>query len=201
MHTMPRQTGFTLIELLIVVVLIAITLTIGVPSLIDFIRNNRIITETNNFNLAINQTRSEAINRGQNVVLCRSVDSYATPPSCGGGTAQDWTTGMFIFVDVNENGAFDGGTDELIARFGAAAQHITITSDADADPAVIYLQDGTRDISGTTNIYDFTICDDRDDDGDLDEEYGRQISINAIGRPRLTKGTSTTPLASCDAPA
>jgi type IV fimbrial biogenesis protein FimT len=201
MHTMPRQTGFSLIELMIVVVLIAITLTVGVPSLIDFIRNNTIITETNNLNLALNQARSEAINRGLNVVLCRSTNPTATPPSCGGGTAQDWTTGMIVFADINQNAAFNAGTDELIARFEAASNKISITSNADADPAVVYRQDGTRDTSTSTNVYHFAICDDRDNDGNLDEEYGRQISINAVGRPRLTKGSIGSPITSCDAPA
>jgi type IV fimbrial biogenesis protein FimT len=197
MTAMPRQAGFTLIELLTVVTLIAITLTIGVPGLIDFFRNNQIIASTNNLNLAINQTRSEAVNRGHNVVLCRSTNPNATPPSCGGGTAQDWSTGMIIFADTDEDGAFTAGTDELVARFDAVANNVVITSDPDAEPSVTYTQDGTlgTPTSPLDNQLLFAICDDRDNDGSLDGAYGRLISISAIGRPTLTKGgVGCTPL-------
>ena len=55
---MKKENGFTLIELLTTLVIAAVLLTIGVPSMRDLIRNNRLIAATNTFVSSLNIARS-----------------------------------------------------------------------------------------------------------------------------------------------
>jgi type IV fimbrial biogenesis protein FimT len=66
---MQSSRGFTLIELMITVAILAILLGIGVPSFVDFIRNNRASTQANELATALNLARSEAVKRGLPVTL------------------------------------------------------------------------------------------------------------------------------------
>jgi type IV fimbrial biogenesis protein FimT len=61
--------GFTIIELLVVVAVVAISLTIALPSFQAFVLNGRISTETNNLVSALNIARSEAVKRGARVSI------------------------------------------------------------------------------------------------------------------------------------
>ena len=69
---MPRNSGFTLFELIVVMALAAIFLTMGVPVFRDFIREQRIIAQTNGLVGALNLARSEATKRGVRVLICRA---------------------------------------------------------------------------------------------------------------------------------
>ena len=60
-----NASGFTLIELLVTVAVIAIVLTIGVPSFQQVIMTNRMATQANDLLGSMNLARSEAVKRGQ----------------------------------------------------------------------------------------------------------------------------------------
>ena len=90
-----RYSGFTLTELVIALAIAAILLALAAPNMSSFIRNNRITTETNTLIAHINLARSEATKRNVVVALCRKNPDPAkqSPPECGGGTANDWSSG------------------------------------------------------------------------------------------------------------
>ncbi len=97
---MKQMLGFTLIEIMIALLLVAIVLTVGVPSLRDFIHNNQAASETNALLAAFNSARGAAIDRGIPVAVCASSNGTSCLNSSGCiGTATDWSGGWLIFVD------------------------------------------------------------------------------------------------------
>jgi len=66
---MPRQalpyraSGFTIIELMIAVLVLAILLTVAIPSLQDILKRNQVIGQTNEVIALIHLARNEAIRR------------------------------------------------------------------------------------------------------------------------------------------
>lgn len=83
---MNNQSGFTLIELLIVMVIAAVLLGLGVPSLRSTIQSNRIATVANDLIGALQFARSESIRRGEDVTVCSTNDQI----TCSGGWANGW---------------------------------------------------------------------------------------------------------------
>ncbi|MGB5729503.1 MAG: GspH/FimT family pseudopilin, partial [Thiogranum sp.] len=69
---MMKTRGFTLVELLSTLAVAGILLTVGVPSMQDLIRNNRLTAATNLFVSSLNIARSEAIKQGRNATVCVS---------------------------------------------------------------------------------------------------------------------------------
>ena len=191
MHTQfntTQQKGFTLIELMITLSIAAILVSVAVPSFLTTMRNNSLVTYTNNLVSDINLARSEAVKRGIRVVLCRSADPYATAPTCG-GTTNTWTSGWLIFADADASGAFNAG--DTLVRVGAPITGTAaIISNSTTNNNLQYNPDGTTNESGSTGV--FVLCDDRG------ANNGRQIQVNAMGRPRLVKGSDAT--LSCTTP-
>jgi type IV fimbrial biogenesis protein FimT len=186
--------GFTLIELMVVVALAAIMLTLAVPSFQNMIANNRITSHTNELVMAINMARSEAVKRNVRVILCRSADPVASPPSCG-GSANDWTTGWLLFASGDANSTYQQGVDTLIRVGEAARTGIQIRTNGTSDNNLQINSNGSTNEAGGTAA--FAICDDRDSDGDFDEQWGRQIQVSPSGHVRLIRA----PIPNCQAPA
>ena len=110
---MKKHTGFTLVELMITLVLVAILATIGVPSFMSLIANNRLTTQANELVSSLNLARSEAIKRNTRVTVCRS----STGTSCGG----TWSNGWIVFVDAGTAGSVDAGDEILRVRNGVTS--------------------------------------------------------------------------------
>jgi type IV fimbrial biogenesis protein FimT len=83
----PGARGFTLPELLVVLVVLGVLLTLGVPSFTAFIRNQRVKTASFDLLASLTVARSEAIVKNTSVTL--------TP------TSGVWTSGWTItYVDA-----------------------------------------------------------------------------------------------------
>lgn len=87
------QQGFTLAELMITMAIMAILLSLAIPSFNSTIRDNRILTAGNALVAAVAQTRSEAVKRGSMVSMCPSTNGT----SCNGGA--NWAGGWIIYVE------------------------------------------------------------------------------------------------------
>ena len=97
-----RQRGFSLLELMFALSVLAILLGLSVPPFVSVIRNNRVISQNNEFIGALNYARSEAVRRNESVTLCSSTNGT------GCSTTTVWGTGWITFVDLNANGTLDG---------------------------------------------------------------------------------------------
>ena len=116
------QRGFTLLELMITVAVLAILLSLGVPSFAETIRNNRVAAQTNELVTALSLARSEASKRGMPVSVC------AGATACGGAAESDWNTGWQVFTDLDGTaGQLDGG-DLLLMTSPAVVNQISVTS-------------------------------------------------------------------------
>jgi len=187
-HTICKTPkGFTLIELLVIVSLGMIILSFGVPSFTSFIKNGRLTTQTNNLVTDINFARSEAVSRGETVIICRSDNASSETPSCG-GTANNWTSGWLVFVSGDGNTSYDAASDTLIRASNKTPGSVTVKSNALSDANLIYKADGAIDMGGGTAA--FAICDERG------EGFGNQLQISPTGRPRLITPVPGT----CDSP-
>lgn len=182
------QAGFTLLELMMVVSLAGLVMMLGIPSFRDMVANNRITSHTNELVMAINMARSEAVKRNVRVILCRSADPSATPPTCS-GSANTWTTGWLMFASGDANNTYQPATDTLIRVGDPARPGIRIRTNGTSDNNLEINSNGTTNEGGGTAA--FAICDDRDRDGDFDEQWGRQIQVRPSGNVRLIKSPIT----------
>ncbi len=184
---MKRETGFTIIELLIVVLIAAVMAAIGGPAMGNFIKNNRLQSKTHAVMADALHARSEAVTRKKNVVMCRSGDSDAASPTCG-GSARNWGAGGYIiFVDEDTNFTFGAG-DVLLRRGNRATDQVTLMTNGTADQDIRYSPDGSLNEGGGTA--QLAVCDDRPDANG----FGRRIDVPPHGRPRIVTGiTDCTP--------
>jgi type IV fimbrial biogenesis protein FimT len=104
-ENMKMEIGMTMIELLITIVVITILLALGVPSYQEFIKNNRVTAQTNDFVSAVQLARSEAVKRGVGAVLCASTDQATCDVTDG-----NWSSGWIVFSDLGLDGAPNTGT-------------------------------------------------------------------------------------------
>ena len=88
---MGKQGGFTLTELIMVVAIVAILLSIAVPSYRYITNSYRMSSEVNGLLGDLMYARSEAIKEGQFVTVCVTVNGK----TCSGNTS--WDRGWLVF--------------------------------------------------------------------------------------------------------
>ena len=130
--------GFTLLELMTAIAVMAVLLSVGVPSFIQIIRNNRITAQTNEMVAALNIARSESIKRGIPVSVCSSTDSATC---AGSGT---WGTGWIVFTDAGAAGQVNAG-DEVLQVWPGVQGGLQLNSVA-----------GTAPVSPVRNFVQYT---------------------------------------------
>lgn len=87
--------GFSLLELLVVIAIGGILLAAALPAVGEYLRNNRLTSQTNTLVAAINFARGEAITRNQNVFISALDMSDAT---------NTWGKGWEVWVDGRQDG-------------------------------------------------------------------------------------------------
>lgn len=173
-----QNAGFTLIELMIVIVLVAIFITVGVPSFQNLVSDNRLSTQTNRLVSSLQLARSEALKLRTPVSVCRSTDGA----TCAG--AGVWESGWLVFVDTNGNGDVDG--EQIILNSSGLGSGNTLrAAAAPFNDFVNYQPSGLQSaVAGN-----FRLC----NGNNPDVNQGRQISVSTTGRVQTAKGG----LASC----
>ena len=81
-----RQCGFTLIELMVTVAVLAIVLTVAVPSFANLVNGNRLTAQANDMLAGLILARTEAIKQNQSMLFCHSSDGE----TCSGAPAAGW---------------------------------------------------------------------------------------------------------------
>lgn len=161
-----HNTGFTIIELMVVIAIIALILSWGVPQFSSMLQNSRLSSQANELQGLLQLARSEASSRRIKVNVCGSSDQS----TCN---TDDWERGVIAFRNADENGSATPA--ELIRVIPPVAQNgITIRGH---NGALEYEIDGT--LAGAPTL---RICDSRGVDS------SRQIFLNTAGQSRVHKG-------------
>ena len=163
---MRNSAGFTLWELLCTLSIAGILLGLAVPSLHAFVLDSRRTADVNGFVLAVQIARSEAIKRGNAVVLCQSFDGLR----CG-HSEPGYGSGWLVFADHDKTRPPQRSDDEpLIFAY---------------QPTLL----GT--IAGNRDYFDFRPTQKRSTNGTLvfcDERgaaAARAVIVSYTGRPRV----------------
>jgi len=145
--------GFTLIELMVTVVLAAVVLTIGVPSLKTLIDSNRLTAATNDFVSAITLARAEAIKRGSFVAVCASDARLSDNTGQQRCTGTDWGGGYLIFADAARGCTVAAVGDIIRATRLTANMALTTTRGGAAVACVRFRGDGAADAGHENTQY------------------------------------------------
>lgn len=159
--------GFTVLELLTTVSVLSIVLGTAVPAYQGIVHKNRMTTHINTFITHMHLSRSEAVKRGDNVVICRTADGE----SCG--RSSGWHEGWLVFADRNHNREIDAG-ETLLAVSGAWQDPITVTSGQRRK--IVYQPNGFSPGSNATYVF-------------CDPAYpgtAKAVILSNTGRPRLS---------------
>ncbi|MCP4332001.1 MAG: prepilin-type N-terminal cleavage/methylation domain-containing protein [Gammaproteobacteria bacterium] len=165
-----KERGFTLTELFITLAILSLVMGMGVPSMRDFVKNDRLVTQINTLVGQLAYARSEALLRHQSVVICAS----GTLTSC---STNNWASGWIVFVDSDNNADFSAGED-MLRQVEELSGSNTLASSIGS--SVVYDKRGFA----PNSIGSFTLCDDRGD------AHKKSISISATGRVKRGGGGS-----------
>ena len=180
-RVLDRQSaGFTLIEFIVTLSVLAVLAGLAVPSFTDSLKNNRLVTKTNDLVAAINLARQSAVSRGQVVFLCHTNDANLVSPSCNGGAGSGWHTGYLVYAapfktQITATRNFTAG-DTLIKKLDLSGNSNNIDVVATNASAVIAFR-GNGLLFGAAGAVQLKICDDR-----AGESVGKDINISPAGR-------------------
>ena len=172
--TLRGQMGLTMIELLVAIAILAILLSIAVPSFITFVQNSRLVGQTNDLVTSLNYARSEAIKRGVRVSVCSRLNNT----TCSDATVFNWDAGWLVFINLNNDAVADAGETVLQVRQPLENGNTLRTNGLQR---VTYQSSGFSGNAGT-----FLLCDSRGPAG------GRAIVVSQQGRVSST-GTTACP--------
>jgi len=162
------ERGFTIIELMMTITVLGLLLGVAVPSFLETVRNNRLISRNNEFIGALNMARSEALKRSDSVSICASADEATCSET------NDWGTGWILFTDPNANGTFEA-PDELLQTWGAGPPEFTLNA---SNSFIRFGSIGTSE----TGIQTFDLV-----RANCVGLHARRISISMIGRISTAK--------------
>jgi len=158
-----RVGGFTLIEIMVTVAVLAVLLVAAAPAMTDMVLNNRMAGLSNDLMSDLAIARSEALKRGQRVVLCKNAGNDS---SCSTGL---WADGWLLYLDADNDTTLDTGETILRVR-QALPSGYTVTPTGIMETLVV------RPVGMVTPTGTFKICDQRTGN------FGRLITISAGGR-------------------
>ncbi len=164
-----RCRGFSLIELMVTIAVLAILLSIGLPSFRSSLQSNRLATASNELIASLNLARSEAIRNTRGGAICPSTSGT----ECDGA---DWGDGWIIWADENEDGAFDSG--EEILRVKQASNRLTFGGNS---APIAFDSRGRR--RGSVDIQ-ITV---KPSDCSPGRDLQRRLNINAVGQIAMSR--------------
>ena len=171
MQNVPRcPLAFTLLEFLITLTIALFLLGVTIPSFNRLMSTNRLTSYVNEWITDLNYARSEAIKRGQQVVLRK--------------TFLQWEQGWQVFVDIDRSTSTHenvlDSVDILLRVHSTLPVTFTLRGNNNFTNFIRFRPDGT-----SSNFGSFVICDNRDGDNLPQSNTSRLVTVNAAGRIHL----------------
>lgn len=188
-----KTSGFTLIELLVAIAVFGILIGLAAPQLHNFMRDNRMTSQFNNFVTALQLTRSEAVRRNAHVILCGSSNQTTCNTSA-------WESGWIIFVDgtndyfTNPGGRPSSANKDIILKVGGPLGGNDTLRDnlVNNTNAIGYVASGATDSANPTGT--FTLCDpgDASDPNNTVDRQKRALAVNITNTGFISQATDTS---------
>lgn len=169
------QRGFSLIELLMTVAILGVLAGLAAPSFVSLIRSNRLTSAANDMLGAVGLARSEALKRGQRVVLCKSTDSS----TCNNSAS--WGDGWIVFLDA-DNDSIRTVASEALLRVGQSNDGVTssVTGATVANYISFTSRGAARTTAGAVQSGTITLC--------ISGQKERQLDLVGSGRASIVQG-------------
>lgn len=176
-----RQRGLTLVELLTALSILAVLTALAAPSVNNWRTGARLTVYSNELETSLAYAKSEALQRGIRVTMCKSSNPTASNPACA--TTGSWTQGWVVFADNvqiagNVAGVIDG--DDTVLKIGAALPEVAITA-TNFTNWISYLPTGLTRVNSGPPSGSFNLC--------MPNNNGTQIVVNSVGRTRSARAT------------
>lgn len=174
--------GYTLVEALITLSVIMILSSLAIPAMNDMLGLAYREAITNEAVSALRHTRSEAIKRNDQVVLCKASGASLC------NTEGSWEQGWLAFHDANGNGRQEAD-EAVVLRREKLPPGWRLTGNLPLANYVAYQSMGnTRLVTGGFQAGTLTLC-----KASAKPTTAVRIVINSMGRPR----TERVQVASC----
>jgi type IV fimbrial biogenesis protein FimT len=165
------DSGLTLVELMIALAIASILLGLALPSMRAFVIQNRLAADISQLVAALTLARSEAIQRGRAVLVCRSMDADSADALCSAAATAtraggDWGAGWLVLV---------ADSRQILSRQGALDENVQ----ANAGRTTITYNSGGNASSSFTNLVI-----------SHNGEFARRICIANTGRINLKPDAS-----------
>lgn len=193
---MKKCTGFTLIEIMLMLAVMAIVLSVGMPQLSIFFKGNRMVANTNELIAGLHVARSSAIKASGRATMCKSANASAASPTCA--TSGGWEQGWFVFVEGTDVGNVVGSytaNDGPILRVNTGAEGsnttITTTGYLAIENFVSFSSRGLPTSANGNSVSGvFMVCDDRGLKNSSGNVVANGVVLLASGRAGASKTES-----------
>lgn len=165
--------GFTLIELMITLVILGIVLTVGVPSLHEFVGSQRVRTAASDLVADMAFARAEAIKESRRVIMQRLAGATST-----------WKDGWNICVDLDGDNTCSAGEIRKSATPLSGRTKVCATT-AELDNNIVFRPDGRIVRTTAVAATDGILISDDFDDSNADNDRARLVYLGVSGRPSV----------------
>ena len=163
----PAAGGYSLYELIITIGLVALVMSLGVPSFGRMLADHRLKVDVDALFHAVHLARKESIVRRRAVTLCPSRDGQNCKPGF------DWSDGWIMFVNLDRDAPAVRDSDEpLLQRFSGILHNQVVANRRSFSFRTTTL----RATNGT-----FIFCD------KARRAAARALIVSYTGRPRVSR--------------